>query len=108
MEKPIRIYSAAKEAELHVIRGKLEAHDIEAFVENKSFQGAGLLHQLIVSEKDVEQAIALIKEGNPQAHTTQTPVSQGGGVTKKGWSITFILLLLLFFWFFFRRWLLSN
>jgi len=64
VEKPVKVYSSAKVVELQVIQGKLEACDIEAIVEEKTFQGAGKLHQLLVAEKDKDRAAAIIKEGD--------------------------------------------
>ena len=67
VDKPVKIYSSAKVVELQVIQGKLEACDIEAIVEEQTFQGPGKLHQLLVAEKDKDRAIAIIKEANLNA-----------------------------------------
>ena len=67
MDKPVKIYSSAKVVELQVIQGKLEACDMEAIIEEKTFQGAGKLHQLLVAEKDKDRAVAIIKEGDLNA-----------------------------------------
>jgi len=67
LDKLVKIYSSAKVVELHVIQGKLEACDIEAIVDEKTFQGPGKLHQLLVAEKDKDRAAAIIKEGDLKA-----------------------------------------
>jgi len=67
MDKPVKIAASAKVVELQVIQGKLESCDIEAIVMEKTFQGPGKLHQLLVAEKDKDRAAAIIKEGNRNA-----------------------------------------
>ena len=60
--------------ELHIILGKLISCGIEGVVEDKSFKGMGLLHELVVDKKDADRAIEIIRESDPDAFLTQDPV----------------------------------
>ena len=108
MGKPIRIYSSRKGVELHIILGKLRSCNIEGIVQDMSFKGMGILHELIVDEKDVDRAHNIIRESDPNANLTHDPIDQSGGVPKKAWSVTVFLLLMLFFWYFLKRWLMVH
>jgi len=108
MKHPVKIMDSTNVVELEVIRGKLEGCDVECLVVEKTFQGAGKLHQLIVAGEDKDEAMALIRESNPDAILTEEPVSETHHLPKKVIYGALIFVLIIFIYYCLKGWMLRQ